>query len=141
MNLQQKLAYAKWVSDNTDKVREWQRGTNDCCTSFLSMHDTVYGTNELEKVFDKYSDTRSAIRFYKQMNLTWRQWLTVNDWTQVETSGTGQEGDIRIIFKKYPTIYMKHNGVWWANIEDRGWTAYENSSWDSVHEYETWRHN
>lgn len=135
MKLQQKLAYAGWHAQQQNK--EFIRGEQDCLTSFLEMHDTVYGTDALKDIHSKYWDTRSAIRFYREFNLTWRQWLTINKWTEVE--GTGQEGDIRVVdSKRYPTVYQKHNGYWWTQHEQHGWASFTDNAWDGGN-YTHWR--
>lgn len=136
MNLQKKVIYAKWLSEQIDKP--FVRGEQDCITSFLEMHDTVYGTTALDQVKSKYWDRASAIRFYRNFGLTWRQWLTINKWEQV--SDDALEGDIRVVDgKAFPTVYMKHNSYWWNYHESYGFQSYTDTAWRTAN-YTQWRH-
>ena len=137
MNLQQKLISAKYISDQSNQEHKW--GIKDCCTVFLEYHDAVWGTDKASAVKEKYFSKRSAIEFYKSWKLTWRQWLFMNNYEQVD--GYPREGDIAFFHQRlFPTVYIYHNGVFWTMSEDDDFTAFDSTVVVNHENVTVWRH-
>lgn len=137
MRAQQKLIAAKYIADHLQYSHTW--GTMDCCTFFLNYHDKIWGSETAKRIVGKYADKGSAIRFYKNWKLTWRQWLHLNNYEKNE--GKLAEGDIAVLDNRvFPTVYVYHNGAFWSMTEDRGMTAYDKNALKLHGNVTVWRH-
>ena len=137
MNTQQKLTGARYIADHLTRNHAW--GTMDCCTMFLGYHDAVWGKEKSKDVVGKYADKGSAMRFYKRMKLTWRQWLFMNGYEKHE--GKLAEGDIAVLdHKLFPTVYIYHNGTFWTMSEDRDMLSVDSKAMKSHENVTVWRH-
>lgn len=137
MNLQQKLISAKYIAEHTARDHVW--GETDCCTVFLNYHDAIWGTDKAKDVVGKYKGRRGAINFYKNMKLTWRQWLFMNNYE--EKTGKLAEGDIAVLdHVLFPTVYIYHNGVFWTMSEDRDFVGVDATVLKKHDNVSVWRH-
>ena len=137
MKAQQKLISARYIADHLHITHQW--GINDCCTVFLKYHDAVWGANKADAVVDKYRGRRGAIEFYKNMKLSWRQWLFMNNYE--EHTGKLAEGDIAVLDNKlFPTVYIYHNGAFWTMSEDRNFIGVDSVTMKSHENVSVWRH-
>lgn len=136
MNTQKKLQSAAYVARKLNADHEW--GKDDCCTVFLEWYDYIWGAQEAVAVLEKYNSKRGAIRFYKEMKLSWRQWLFLHKFEQTDEP---QEGDVAVLdHKLYPTVYIIHNGAGWYMDEERGYTGVALGALELHEDVTFWRH-
>lgn len=139
MKAQQKLIGAKYIADLLSKDHVW--GTMDCCTVFLGYHDAVWSADKQSEVVGHYNDRKGAMRFYKRMKLTWRQWLFINKYEKLDSSNHLTEGDIAVLdHKLFPTVYIYHNGVFWTMSEDRDLISVDSDKMKEHPDVTVWRH-
>lgn len=137
MNTQQKLIGATYIAKHLNL--KYERGQTDCLTVFLGYHDALWGTNKLAEIKGKYSDRKSAIQFYRNMKLSWRQWLFINGYKKSEEKFT--EGDIAVLDNGlYPTVYIYHNGAFWTMSEDRNFIGVDANVLSQHENVTVWRH-
>ena len=137
MKLQQHLILAKYIANLHGKDHTW--GSMDCCTVFLECHDALWDTDKAKPVKGKYHNKGSAIEFYKNMKLTWRQWLHTNKYRKVEDDL--KEGDIAVLdHKVFPSIYIYHNKAFWTMSEDRNLIGVDPETLTEHKNVSFWRH-
>lgn len=137
MNLQQKLTVATYIGQLVNKTHDW--GNVDCCTVFLQYHDALWGTEKAKEVIGRYKDRKGAMNFYKNMKLTWRQWLFVNKYEKVD--GALEEGDVAVLdHKLFPTVYIYHNGAFWVMSEEQNLSAFDAQLLRDHAQVSVWRH-
>lgn len=137
MKLQQNLILAKYIANLHGKDHRW--GELDCCTVFLECHDALWGTDKAKPVKGKYHSKGSAVSFYKNMKLTWRQWLFTNNYRQVEDDL--KEGDIAVLdHRLFPTVYIYHNKAFWTMSEDRNLVGVDATALQLNKAVTVWRH-
>ena len=113
--------------DTTMKLGLWlaeiqhikhERGKHDCCTLFVEWHDKRFGTNELDKIYGKYNDFKSGVRFSRDVwpMSRWKKWFKEKGYKQVTTPTTG---DIVMVQNKFfPSSYIICMNQAWSILDD-----------------------
>jgi len=141
-----KLRGVKMIKEDIVKLGMWlgkkhnqiyERGKNDCCTLFMEYHDFMHGTNTLDAIYGKYSNTTGAIRTAREFNIT-EEWLPEHGYKQVDTPETG---DIVIVQQKYyPSGYIICMGQAWTNVDGKNKMG-RYSLIEPELPYSIWRHH
>lgn len=131
MNIQNSLKLRSIIKGQAGKPFEW--GVHDCNTFFIDIHDKMYGTTDIQKVKNQYSDRRSAIKFLRdQLKLTPAQWLHFRNYVPIAEPGNWVAGDVVLIqHPVYASVYIYSEGAFWTVPENSELVAYTTGAVES----------
>ena len=114
---------------------EW--GRNDCNTFIVEMHDTLYNTNFLPRLWEKYDSLLSAVRFSKR-NIQAPNWLTEAGYRPT-LSPVRQDGEVLLEQRgSCWHAWVVLQGYAYSITPDLGITKAPVEAVDNVH---VWRHH
>ncbi len=128
------IQLGQYIASKRHDAFEW--GVNDCHTFVLEMHDTVYGTQWLQDLKNKYNTRMGAYRLAK----TW------DAQQQMQFMGYDEAGDMC----SGDVVLVPHKGGYFAHIvlqndlysvdPDLGFTRCKIKEFcKSIKEYSIWR--
>lgn len=121
------------ISGQINKPFQW--GRMDCNILIAAANDILTGRKTLHKIYGKYNDYRSAIKFQKNY-LSAGQYLHANGWKKI-TDPEVRDGDVLLVDDRhFSRAHIVVNGNVWSVHEEFGVCA---ANLGAMPEYTHWR--
>ena len=138
MRIQDQFKIGTFIAEKTDQAFRW--GVNDCNTFFIELHDRLYGSRDLERVRNQYTDRSTARAFLKKLGLTPAQWLHMRNYSKISNTDW-QPGDVAILqHQVFASVYVYFDGAFWTVPEGKSITGYRPEAL-TKHDIQGWRKN